>query len=204
MRTSKVGEQSIYKLDLKITSPKSEAVLKDSKLSLSWDAYTNSAYYKISLRPEKGDYIYFDRKIDDTKLLTDIDLVDCKYSLKVEAYNSNDVKIAESSEDLKFSVSNNNSSCQVDIISPKNKSTVSPNNVLIKWEKHPLAVKYIVYAASMKDGKCNVIVNFAEVSENEYLIDKPLEPGEYNFTISCKNKADKKIAESNMTFFTVK
>jgi hypothetical protein len=201
--TSKLGEQDIYKLDLKITSPKSESVLKDSKPVLTWDSYPEASYYKITLHPEKGDFIFLNSKIEDTKKQVTDDLVDCKYDLKVEAYNSNDIKIAESNENLKFTVSNNKGTCKINLLSPGNKSTVSPN-VTLKWVKHPLAAKYVVYAASSNGGKSSVIVNFTEVSETEFKIEQNLEPGEYNYSVTAKDNSGKKIAESEITFFNVK
>jgi hypothetical protein len=201
--TEKLGEQNIYKLDLKVTAPKSESVLKNSRPNITWDAYPEASYYKVTLRPENGDNVYFERKIEDTSLNTDVDLVDCKYTFKIEAYNSSDVKIAEANDDLKFTVSNNKGSCKINVISPLNKSNLS-SRVTIKWEKHPLVAKYTVYVALSGSGKNNTIVNFVDVAETEYTIDKVLEPGEYDFSIYGKNSSDKKIAESGIIFFTVK
>jgi hypothetical protein len=201
--TEKLGEQNIYKLDLKITAPKSESTLKNSRPVFTWEAYPGAAYYKVTLRPEYGDNVFYEKKIEDTNLNTDVDLVDCKYTFKIEAFNSDDVKIAEANDDLKFTVSNNKGSCKINVLSPLNKATVSPK-VTIKWEKHPLASNYIVYVALSGSGKNSVIVNFVEVAETEYTIDKTLEPGEYNFSVYCKNNSDRKIAESGTIFFTVK
>jgi hypothetical protein len=201
--TEKLGEQNIYKLDLKVTAPKSESVLKNSRPTINWDAYPEAAYYKVTLRPESGDNVFYEKKIEDTSLNTDVDLADCKYNFKIEAYNSEDAKIAEANDDLKFIVSNNKGSCKINVLSPINKSNVS-SKVTIKWEKHPLASGYTVYVAKSSTGKSDVIVNFVVVTETEYTIDKVLEPGEYNFSVYCKNDSDKKIAESGTIFFTVK
>lgn len=200
---TKVGEQNIFKLDLKTTSPKNESALKESKPTLSWDAYPDASYYKITLHPDKGDFIYLDRKVEDTKITVENDLVDCRYDFKVEAYNKNDIKIAESSDRVNFNISANRGSCKINIISPKNKSTFS-TNVLLKWEKHPLAEKYTVYVASYIGGKSNVVVNFVEVTDTEYMLEGNLEPGEYNFSITGINSSGKKIAENEMSYFNIK
>lgn len=202
--TSKLGEMSIFKLDLKSVSPKSETVVKESKPELKWEAYPDAAYYKITMYPEKGDAVFSGKKIEDTKYTPEDELQDCKYRLKVEAYSKDDIKIAEINDELKFTVKANHGSCKVEVTLPKNNATVSADGVTIKWEKHPLAKGYQVYCAAEIDGKNENILSFVDVAETEYKFDKPLRPGKYNYSVSCKNDAGRKIADSEMLYFTVK
>ncbi|MET0752966.1 MAG: hypothetical protein ABWZ66_06315 [Pyrinomonadaceae bacterium] len=95
----------LFKDDVKITNPKSGAKTDAKNLELKWDAYPDASYYKVSLYPDAGGSspVSGDRVDDPTYTVMD-ELTNGKYRIKVEAYNTNDRKLAESSDDIKFTV----------------------------------------------------------------------------------------------------
>jgi hypothetical protein len=52
----------------------------------------------------RTNYDYINKRIDGTSYVLDKPLSPGSYSCKVEAYNGNDIKLAQSSSDIKFTV----------------------------------------------------------------------------------------------------
>lgn len=96
----------LFKDDIKITNPKAGAKVEAKNLELKWDAYPDAAYYKINLYAEGGGLPPIsNERVDDPNYTVTENLTNGKYRFKVVAYNANDRKLAESSDDIKFTVS---------------------------------------------------------------------------------------------------
>jgi hypothetical protein len=96
----------LYKSDLKTTSPKAAQKVSGQNLELKWDAYPDAAYYKFSLFADNAKVTspYINTRTDDAGMVLDKPLPKGTYRYSVEAYNSNDKKLAENSKDIKFTV----------------------------------------------------------------------------------------------------
>ena len=104
-KTSFARDINLFKDDIKITGPKAGSKVDAKAVALEWDAYPDAAYYKISLYPESGGLAPISgERVDETSYAVTEDLTNGKYRIKVEAYNSNDRKLAESRGDIKFTV----------------------------------------------------------------------------------------------------
>ena len=103
-------DTNLFKHDLKLQSPKAGAKLAGNNLELKWDAYPDAAYYKFSIYADSAsgavtDYDLIGKRVDGLSYTLDKPLGPGAYSIKVEAYNSGDVKLSQSSDDIKFTVS---------------------------------------------------------------------------------------------------
>jgi hypothetical protein len=99
----------LFKNDLKVLSPKASAKVGPT-IEVKWDEYPDAAYYKLSIHGDSStgattEYDYINRRVDGTSLILDKPLTPGTYTTRIEAYNANDRKLAESSRDMKFSVS---------------------------------------------------------------------------------------------------
>ncbi|HEX9959697.1 MAG TPA: hypothetical protein VGB00_02030 [Pyrinomonadaceae bacterium] len=95
----------LFKDDVKITNPKAGAKVDAKNLELKWDAYPDAAYYKISLYPDAGGLPPIsNERVDEPTYAVTEELANGKYRIRVEAYNAGDHKLAESSNDIKFTV----------------------------------------------------------------------------------------------------
>jgi len=102
-------DSHLFKNDLKVTSPKANAKLPAENVEVKWDAYPDAAYYKLSIYADtatgaEAPYDYIGRRVDETSVVVDKPLKAGSYRIEVSAYNANDRKLAESSDDFKFSV----------------------------------------------------------------------------------------------------
>jgi hypothetical protein len=97
---------NLYKLDLKLLSPKAGSKVSGDKLELKWDAYPDATYYKFSIFSDDASVSspYVNERVDGTSFTIDKTLEKGTYRWQVEAYNSSDKKLAESSRDIKFTV----------------------------------------------------------------------------------------------------
>jgi hypothetical protein len=75
-------------------------------LELKWETYPDAAYYKFSVYPEDASVTspYVNQRVEATSYTLDKPLPKGTYRWQVEAYNSSDVKLAESADDIKFTV----------------------------------------------------------------------------------------------------
>jgi len=104
-------DTNLFKHDLKLVSPKASSKTGTSNIEVKWDAYPDAAYYKMSIYADtssgaKPEYDFIGRKVEDTSFTTNKPLEPGTYNIKIEAYNSNDVKLASSADDHKFTVAN--------------------------------------------------------------------------------------------------
>jgi hypothetical protein len=100
----------LFKSDLKLSSPKAGSKVAPDNIEVKWESYPDAAYYKFSIYADTAtnaetDYDYINKRVDGTSYVLDKPLSPGSYSCKVTAYNRNDIKLAESSSDIKFSVS---------------------------------------------------------------------------------------------------
>ena len=98
-----------FKSDLKVLMPKAGSKIGGSNIEVKWDAYPDAAYYKMSIYADlssgaQTNYDYINKRVDGLSYVLDKPLAPGSYTCKVEAYNSNDRKLAESSDDIKFTV----------------------------------------------------------------------------------------------------
>lgn len=102
-------DTNLFKNDLKLVSPKTNAKLPPENLEVKWDAYPDAAYYKLSVYADTATgaeppYDYIGRRVEELSIVMDKPLKPGSYSVKVEAYNESDHKLAQNGTDVKFSV----------------------------------------------------------------------------------------------------
>ena len=102
-------DTNLFKNDLKLLSPKAGAKIDASNIEVKWDSYPDAAYYKFSIFADSSsgattDYDYINKRVDGLSYVLDKPLSPGSYTCKVEAYNHNDVKLSQSSSDIKFTV----------------------------------------------------------------------------------------------------
>jgi hypothetical protein len=102
-------DTSLFKSDLKLQTPKAGAKVAGNEVEIKWEAYPDAAYYKFSVHADSAsgattEYDYINKRVDGTSFVLDKPLSPGSYSCQVVAFNSNDVKLSESADDIKFSV----------------------------------------------------------------------------------------------------
>jgi hypothetical protein len=100
---------NLFKSDLKLISPKAGAKVSPDNLEIKWESYPDASYYKFSIYADeatgaKPDYDDINKRVDGTSYLLDKPLTAGSYRVVVTAYNTNDIKIADSPDDIKFTV----------------------------------------------------------------------------------------------------
>lgn len=101
-----VTPTNLFKSDLKTVSPKAGEKLSADKLELRWAAYPDAAYYKFSIYPEDMTVTspHINERVEATSFAVDKPLPKGTYRWQVQAFNDNDVKLAESDRDIKFTI----------------------------------------------------------------------------------------------------
>lgn len=102
-------DSNLFKNDLKVTAPKSGAKVAPEGIEIKWDAYPDAQYYKLSVYADtstgaEAEYDYIGRRVDETSVVVEKALKPGTYNIKLEAYNPNDIKLAQSSNDIKITV----------------------------------------------------------------------------------------------------
>jgi hypothetical protein len=102
-------DSNLFKSDLKLVSPKAGAKVPAQSLEVKWESYPSAAYYKFSINADSGsgaetNYDYINKRVDGTSYVLDTPLKPGNYRITVNAYNSGDVKLAESPDDITFTV----------------------------------------------------------------------------------------------------
>ncbi|HKC63150.1 MAG TPA: hypothetical protein VKB86_05905 [Pyrinomonadaceae bacterium] len=102
-------DTNLFKSDLKVLTPKAGSKIDGNNIEVKWDAYPDAAYYKMSIYADlssgaQTNYDYINKRIDGLSYTLDKPLAPGSYTCKVEAYNGNDRKLSESSDDIKFTV----------------------------------------------------------------------------------------------------
>lgn len=99
----------LFKNDLKLVSPKAGSKVAAAGIEVKWDAYPDAAYYKYSIHADTSsgavtEYDYINKRVDGTTATLDKTLTPGNYTAKVEAFNANDRKLSQTSQDMKFTV----------------------------------------------------------------------------------------------------
>lgn len=105
-KTLFISPTNLFKSDLKVLNPKAGAKTSAQNLELKWDAYPDAAYYKFSIFPEAPTVTspYVNERIDGTSFVIDKPLEKGTYRWQVNAFNGADQKLAESGDDIKFTI----------------------------------------------------------------------------------------------------
>lgn len=105
-KTLFISPTHLFKSDLRLISPKAAAKLGAKDLELSWEAYPDAAYYKFSVHPEDTSLSspYINERTDATSFTIDKPMQGGTYRWQVHAFNDQDRKLAESSQDFKFTI----------------------------------------------------------------------------------------------------
>ena len=105
-KTLFVAPTNLFKSDLKILNPKAGSTVSGQNLELKWEPYPNAAYYKFTLYPNDHQVTppYINQRVDDASFKVNKALEKATYRFKVEAFNSADKKLSESSDDIEFTI----------------------------------------------------------------------------------------------------
>ena len=102
-------DSNLFKSDLKLLNPKAAAKVSADNLELKREIYPDAAYYKFSIYADTNtgaetNYDYINKRVDGTSYVLDKPLGAGSYRCVVTAYNGNDIKLAESPNDIKFTI----------------------------------------------------------------------------------------------------
>lgn len=105
-KTLFVSPTHLFKGDLKVTNPKAGSTVSGEGLELKWDAYPDAAYYKFTLYPNDHQVTppYINQRVDEASFKVNKPLEKGTYRYKVEAFNSADKKLSETSDDIEFTI----------------------------------------------------------------------------------------------------
>jgi hypothetical protein len=105
-KTLFVTPTHLFKGDLKTVSPKAGAKVAAQGLELKWEPYPDAAYYKFSVFA--NDHMvtspYVNQRVDATSFQLNKTLEKGDYRWQVTAFNKDDRKLSESSDDIGFTV----------------------------------------------------------------------------------------------------
>ena len=106
-KTLFVNPTNLFKGDLKIVNPKAGAKVSTENLELKWEPYPDASYYKFSIFADDSSVTsqYINERIDGTSFKIDKPLQKGTYRWQVSAFNSEDRKLSESGDDIKFTIS---------------------------------------------------------------------------------------------------
>lgn len=104
-KTLFVNPTHLFKGDLKLVNPKAGSSSAQD-VEFTWEAYPDAAYYKLTLTPDNhlSESRYVNQRVDGTSFKATRPLEKGGYRWKVEAFNSSDRKLSESSDDITFTV----------------------------------------------------------------------------------------------------
>ncbi|MGB8510826.1 MAG: hypothetical protein WCD76_20810 [Pyrinomonadaceae bacterium] len=102
-------DTNLFKNDVKLVTPKAGSKIGAGNIEVKWDAYPDASYYKFSIYADSSsgaqtEYDYINKRVEGLSYVLDKPLSPGSYTCKVIAYNSNDIKLSESSSDIKFNV----------------------------------------------------------------------------------------------------
>lgn len=96
----------LFKSDLKTVNPKAGSKVSAEGLELKWEPYPDAAYYKFSLNAD--DHLitspYVNERVEGTSFAVSKPMSKGTYRFQVTAYNNDNRKLSESSNDIKFTV----------------------------------------------------------------------------------------------------
>jgi hypothetical protein len=102
-------DTNLFKQDLKLRNPKAGAKIAGSNIEVIWDAYPDATYYKFSIFADSStgattEYDYINKRVEGVSYILDKPLSPGSYTCRVEAYNGGDIKLSQSADDIKFTV----------------------------------------------------------------------------------------------------
>ena len=105
-KTLFVAPTHLFKGDLKPVSPKAGSTVSAQDLELKWEPYPDAAYYKFTLYPDDHAITppYIKERVDAASFKVNKPLEKGIYRWTIEAYNSSDEKLSESSDDYRFTI----------------------------------------------------------------------------------------------------
>jgi len=105
-KTLFVSPTHLFKGDLKILNPKAGSTVSGQDLELKWEPYPSATYYKFTLYPDNHQITppYINQRVDDASFKVNKPLEKGTYRFKVEAFNSSDKKLSETSDDITFTI----------------------------------------------------------------------------------------------------
>jgi hypothetical protein len=105
-KTLFVEPTHIFKGDLKVLNPKAGSTVSAQDLELKWEPYPDAAYYKFTLYPDDHQITppYIKERVDGASFKVNKTLEKGTYRYQVEAYNSSDKKLSETSDDIRFTI----------------------------------------------------------------------------------------------------
>ena len=105
-KTLFVRPTHLFKGDLKVLNPKAGSTVSAQDLELKWEPYPNAAYYKFTLYPDNHQITppYMNERVEAATFKVNKTLEKGTYRYTVEAYNSDDRKLSETPDDIRFTV----------------------------------------------------------------------------------------------------
>ena len=105
-KTLFISPTNLFKSDLKVLNPKAGAKTSAQNLELKWEPYPDAAYYKFSVFSADPAVTspYVNERLEATSFAVDKPLEKGTYRWQIEAYSSADRKLAESGDDIKFTI----------------------------------------------------------------------------------------------------
>ena len=105
-KTLFVRPTHLFKGDLKVVNPKAGSTVSGQDLELKWEPYPDAAYYKFTLYPDNHQITppYMNERVDGATFKVNKQLEKGTYRYTVEAYNSDDRKLSETPDDIRFTV----------------------------------------------------------------------------------------------------
>ena len=105
-KTLFVSPTHLFKADMKVVNPRAGSTVSGQDLELKWEAYPSAAYYKFTLYPDNHQVTppYINQRVDDASFKVNKPLEKGSYRFKVEAFNSSDKKLSETSDDITFTI----------------------------------------------------------------------------------------------------
>lgn len=99
---------TLFKADLKVLHPDTKAAADGRDLEISWEAYPDAASYSIELLQFSGSGIYHlnGKRTNGNSYKLEKPLPDGRYRLRVEAFNSSGIKLAQAGNGIEFSIKN--------------------------------------------------------------------------------------------------
>ncbi len=193
-----VGDQSIFKTDLRMKQPVDDSTTSDNKPMLGWDAYPEAKYYEIYLTPEHGKTVYIHKRVDTNQLTVENPLNTCKYTWDVAAFNDQGTKIAEKANYFHFQVTGQPVSCYVQISAPGDKATLPGTGIKLSWAAHPTAAYYKVHMWKDETGSPKIL-DFLQVRDTSYAIGDNLKAGKYVWSVYAYDQFGEEVAGSGIS-----
>src|ERR1700754_954737 len=105
-KTLFVRPTHLFKGDLKVLNPKAGSTVSGEGLELKWEAYPGAAYYKFTLYPDNHQITppYLNERVEAASFKVNKQLEKGTYRYTVEAYNSDDKKLSETPDDIRFTI----------------------------------------------------------------------------------------------------